>query len=145
MANESYSEFVTGLQSEIERDTNIRFGIVEKHSFANVKRADNENFGEDIYMGYDKSKELYEYLVKKEYVTDLTHPIILAIQFSEKPICLIIPSTKYHSTMSYAFDMSNLRDIKPIFFLFTFQRGVCMHSKPTIALSVINLLGTKAL
>ena len=39
MANEPYSEFVSGLQSEIERDTNIRFGIVEKHSFANVKRA----------------------------------------------------------------------------------------------------------
>lgn len=55
MANESYSEFVSGLQSEIERDTNIRFGIVEKHSFANVKRADNDNFGETIYMGYDKS------------------------------------------------------------------------------------------
>ena len=48
MANESYSEFVLGLQNEIERDTNIRFGIVEKHSFANVKKADNDNFGEEI-------------------------------------------------------------------------------------------------
>lgn len=38
MANESYSEFVSGLQNEIERDTNIRFGIVEKHSFDNVKK-----------------------------------------------------------------------------------------------------------
>ncbi|WP_455538730.1 hypothetical protein [Terrisporobacter sp.] len=70
MANESYSEFVSGLQSEIERDTNIRFGVVEKHSFANVKRADNENFGENIYMGYDKSEELYSYLIKKEYITE---------------------------------------------------------------------------
>ena len=70
MANESYSEFVSGLQSEIERDTNIKFGIVEKHSFANVKRADNQNFGENIYMGYDKSEELYKYLVKEEYITD---------------------------------------------------------------------------
>ena len=34
MANESYAEFVSGLQTEIERDTNIKFGIVEKHSFA---------------------------------------------------------------------------------------------------------------
>ena len=70
MANESYSEFVSGLQSEIERDTNIRFGIVEKHSFANVKRADNDNFGETIYMGYDKSEDLYRYLVKEEYITE---------------------------------------------------------------------------
>ena len=69
MANESYSEFVSGLQSEIERDTNIRFGIVEKHSFANVKRTTNDNFGEAIYMGYDKSEELYRYLVKEEYIT----------------------------------------------------------------------------
>ena len=69
MANESYSEFVWGLQSEIERDTNIRFGIVEKHSFANVKKADNDNFGEEISLGYDKSEELYRYLVKEEYLT----------------------------------------------------------------------------
>ena len=70
MANESYSEFVSGLQSEIERDTNIRFGIVEKHSFANVKRPDNDNFGEDISMGYNKSEELFKYLVKEEYITE---------------------------------------------------------------------------
>ena len=70
MANESYSEFVSGLQSEIERDTNVRFGIVEKHSFANVKGADNDNFGETIYMGYDKSEDLYRYLVKEEYITE---------------------------------------------------------------------------
>ena len=70
MANESYLEFVSGLQSEIERDTNIRFGIVEKHSFANVKREDNDNLGESIYMGYDKSEDLYRYLVKEEYITD---------------------------------------------------------------------------
>ena len=70
MANESYAEFVSGLQTEIERDTNIKFGIVEKHSFANVKRADNKNFGENIYMGYDKSENLFKYLVKEEYITD---------------------------------------------------------------------------
>ena len=70
MANESYLEFVSGLQSEIERDTNIRFGTVEKHSFANVKREDNDNLGESIYMGYDKSEDLYRYLVKEEYITD---------------------------------------------------------------------------
>mgnify|MGYP005934718815 CR=1 FL=1 len=30
MANESYSEFVSGLQSEIERDTNIRLDTTKK-------------------------------------------------------------------------------------------------------------------
>ena len=30
MANESYSEFVSGLKSEIERDTNIRLDTTKK-------------------------------------------------------------------------------------------------------------------
>ena len=53
MANESYSEFVSGLQSEIEKDTNIRFGIVEKHSFANVKK-------DDIVLFAGKGHEQYQ-------------------------------------------------------------------------------------
>ncbi len=68
MANESYAEFASGLQKEIEEDTDIKFGIIEKHSFANVKRSDNQNFGEDIYMGYDESEKLYDYLVDMEYI-----------------------------------------------------------------------------
>lgn len=70
MANESYNEFVSGLQSEIEKDTNIKFGVVEKHSFANVKRSDIKNLGEEIYMGYDESEKLFDYLVKEEYISE---------------------------------------------------------------------------
>lgn len=67
MANESYVEFVNSLQKELQEDTGVRFGVIEKHSFANVKRYDNEK-QEDIYLGYDKSEEVYDYLVKNDYV-----------------------------------------------------------------------------
>lgn len=67
MANESYAEFVSNLQQELQEDIGIRFGVIEKHSFANVKRYDNKK-QEDIYLGYDKSEEVFTYLVKNEYV-----------------------------------------------------------------------------
>ncbi len=67
MANESYAEFVNSLQKELQEDTGVRFGVIEKHSFANVKRYDNEK-QEDVHLGYDKSEEVYDYLVKNQYI-----------------------------------------------------------------------------
>lgn len=67
MANESYAEFVNSLQKELKEDTGVRFGVIEKHSFANVKRYDNEK-QKEIYLGYDKSEQIYNYLVNNEYI-----------------------------------------------------------------------------
>lgn len=67
MANESYTDFVNSLQTELQEDTGVRFGVIEKHSFANAKRYDNEK-KTDVYLGYDKSEEVFNYLVKNEYV-----------------------------------------------------------------------------
>ena len=36
IATESYEQFAENLQKEIETDTGIRFGIVEKHQFAAI-------------------------------------------------------------------------------------------------------------
>ena len=36
IATESYEEFAENLQKEIEKDTGIKFGIVEKHQFAAI-------------------------------------------------------------------------------------------------------------
>ena len=36
VATESYEEFAENLQKEIEKDTGIKFGIVEKHQFAAI-------------------------------------------------------------------------------------------------------------
>lgn len=67
MANESYAEFVDNLQKELQEDTGVRFGVIEKHSFANVKRYDNKT-KENVYLGYDRSEEVFTYLVKNEYI-----------------------------------------------------------------------------
>ena len=47
IATESYEEFAENLQKEIEKDTGIHFGIVEKHQFASipVTDADGQNEG----------------------------------------------------------------------------------------------------
>ncbi|MFS4722956.1 restriction endonuclease subunit R, partial [Klebsiella pneumoniae] len=40
IATESYEQFAEQLQTEVERDTGIRFGIVESHQFAGIPVAD---------------------------------------------------------------------------------------------------------
>lgn len=66
MASESYTEFVDNLQKEIETDTGIRFGILEEHSFSNVVlKIEDEH---PVYLGQEKSKELFSHLLNKGYV-----------------------------------------------------------------------------
>ena len=66
IANESYEQFAETLQKEIEEDAGIRFGVVEKHQFANipVQGAD----GELHPLGFKKSEELWHILKAKEFI-----------------------------------------------------------------------------
>lgn len=66
MANESYDDFVTQLQKEIEEDTGIRFGIVESHTFANIVTGINNE--ESKYLGEEKSEQIYDFLLQKGYI-----------------------------------------------------------------------------
>jgi type III restriction enzyme len=66
MANESYQEFVEGLQTEIEKDTNIKFGVIEKHTFAKLIKQNEEE--EHISFGYDLSEKLYADLKNSQYI-----------------------------------------------------------------------------
>lgn len=74
MANESYEKFAATLQKEYEQDEGIRFGILERHSFANIpiQRPD----GSTAYLGAEKSEQVYQafkacgYLDDKDKVTD---------------------------------------------------------------------------
>ena len=50
VARESYEDFAENLQQEIEEDTGIRFGVVEKHQFAAIPGAD-EN-GQPTALGF---------------------------------------------------------------------------------------------
>jgi type III restriction enzyme len=60
VATESYEDFAFNLQKEIEADTGIRFGIVEKHQFAAIAVADAS--GEVKPLGVEKSEAIWTYL-----------------------------------------------------------------------------------
>jgi type III restriction enzyme len=60
IAGESYEAFAENLQKEIERDTGIRFGIVEEHQFAAVAVASAD--GQSAPLGFEQSKVLWEAL-----------------------------------------------------------------------------------
>ena len=60
IATESYEDFAFNLQNEIEADTGIRFGIVEKHQFAAIAVADEH--GEAKPLGVEKSEAIWTYL-----------------------------------------------------------------------------------
>lgn len=60
VATESYEDFAFNLQKEIEADTGIRFGIVEKHQFAAIAVADAN--GDAKPLGVQKSEAIWTYL-----------------------------------------------------------------------------------
>lgn len=66
IANEAYEQFAENLQKEIEQDTGIRFGIVEKHQFAGlgVKQDD----GSVKPLGMEQSQAIWEALRDAGYV-----------------------------------------------------------------------------
>ena len=66
MANESYESFVQGLQNEMEKEGGIKFGIVDNHTFSNIVISIDGINSE--YLGEEKSKEIYQYLIEKEYI-----------------------------------------------------------------------------
>lgn len=67
MANESYEDFANALQREIEEEEGIRFGIVEKHTFANITFEDN---GETKHLEQEASEKIYNHLQNKGYIDD---------------------------------------------------------------------------
>ncbi len=60
VATESYEDFAFNLQKEIEADTGIRFGVLEKHQFAAIAVADAN--GEAKPLGVEKSEAIWTYL-----------------------------------------------------------------------------------
>jgi type III restriction enzyme len=66
IATESYEEFAEKLQKEIEDETGIRFGIVEKHQFAGVTTTGSD--GQSFPLGFEQSKVLWEHLKTAGFV-----------------------------------------------------------------------------
>ncbi len=66
IATESYEQFAENLQKEIEADTGIRFGIVEKHQFATIPVTDTN--GNTTPLGIDQSAAIWSVLKDAGYV-----------------------------------------------------------------------------
>jgi type III restriction enzyme len=66
IATEGYEQFAENLQKEIEADTGIRFGIVEKHQFAAIPVTDKE--GRTTALGVTKSEAIWTHLKEAGYV-----------------------------------------------------------------------------
>ena len=60
VATESYEEFAENLQKEIEKDTGIKFGIVEKHQFAAIPVAKAD--GSTGMLGFEESAAIFDHL-----------------------------------------------------------------------------------
>jgi type III restriction enzyme len=66
IATEGYEQFAENLQKEIEEDTGIRFGIVEKHQFAAIPVVDAE--GHTTSLGVTQSEAIWTHLKQAGYV-----------------------------------------------------------------------------
>jgi type III restriction enzyme len=66
VANEAYEVFAENLQREIEQETGIRFGIVEKQQFATIKVTNDD--GTVAPLGEEQSKVIWDHLKTKGYV-----------------------------------------------------------------------------
>ncbi len=66
MANESYEQFAKQLQKEIEKEEGIKFGVVDKHLFANIVVPKDDYNNE--YLGVESSKSIWEHLKNEGYI-----------------------------------------------------------------------------
>jgi type III restriction enzyme len=66
IATEAYEQFAANLQKEIEEDTGIRFGIVEKHQFASIPVTDEA--GRTTALGVPQSEAIWTHLKDAGYV-----------------------------------------------------------------------------
>lgn len=66
MANESYEDFVSQLQREIEEEEGIKFGVVEKHLFANIVIETEDQ--KQAFLGAETSEKIWGHLFDAHYI-----------------------------------------------------------------------------
>jgi len=69
IATENYEQFAENLQKEIEEETGIHFGIVERHQFATIQITDKE--GNMMPLGFEQSKALWEHFKSEKYIDSM--------------------------------------------------------------------------
>ncbi len=88
IATESYEKFAENLQKEIEADTGIRFGIVEKHQFAGIAVKDES--GQATPLGVARSEAIWDHL-KKSGLVDSKGKIQESLRQALKDETLTLP------------------------------------------------------
>lgn len=88
VATEGYEQFAENLQHEIEQETGIRFGIIEKHQFAAVTVVDEA--GGMRALGVDSSEKLWEELRAQKYI-DSAGRVQDALRTAIKDEKLVLP------------------------------------------------------
>ncbi|MGL5758551.1 type III restriction-modification system endonuclease [Plesiomonas sp.] len=66
MANESYEDFVTQLQQEIEQEEGIKFGSIEKHQFANIVVSKEHEI--KTFLGAKASEDIFNHMLAEDYI-----------------------------------------------------------------------------
>jgi type III restriction enzyme len=66
MANESYEDFARQLQTEIEQEEGIRFGVVERHLFAGIPVEQSD--GRPGYLGTEASETVWQHFRNHGYI-----------------------------------------------------------------------------
>lgn len=68
IANESWEQFVQDLQKEIEKESGIVFGEIKESTFSDIVIKPVNVDKNPIYMGHEKSKQLFKYLLDRGYI-----------------------------------------------------------------------------
>lgn len=68
MVNESYEDFVTNLQREIEEEEGIKFGVVDKYIFSNILYEVSE--GAKLQVGSSESENIWNFLKDEKYIDE---------------------------------------------------------------------------
>lgn len=89
IATESYQQFAENLQQEIEKDTGIKFGIVEKHQFAAI--AVTQADGSVAALGIEQSEALWQAL-KEQGCVNAQGKVQDELRTALKDDKLIVPS-----------------------------------------------------
>ncbi|MDD4637052.1 MAG: DEAD/DEAH box helicase family protein, partial [Bacteroidales bacterium] len=69
MANGSYEQFAKDLQDEIEEDMGYKFGVIYKHSFANIVVDGTKE--QPVLLDEEKSQVIYAHFVEKGYIQEV--------------------------------------------------------------------------
>ena len=67
IASEGYEEYARALQSEYEEELGVKFGIIEKHTFAKITRRDEK--GTEKEIDQDKSDQIWKSLRENKYIS----------------------------------------------------------------------------